>query len=53
MCLDFAKRIQEIKKENVASAHIRKCIDHIYEDLGADLSVKELADLTNLNVSYL
>jgi YesN/AraC family two-component response regulator len=53
MCLDFAERIQEIKKENVASAHIRTCIDHIYEDLGADLSVKELADLTSLNVSYL
>lgn len=53
MCVDFAERIQEIKKENVASVHIRTCIDHIYEDLGADLSVKGLADLTNLNVSYL
>lgn len=53
MCLDFAERIQEIKKEHVRSAHIRKCIDLIYEDLGADLSVKGLANLTNLNVSYL
>lgn len=53
MCVDFAERIQEIEKKNVVSAHIRTCIDHIYEDLGADLSVKGLADLTNLNVSYL
>lgn len=53
MCLDFAKRISEIKKENTTSFHIRKCIDHIYEDLSADLSVKGLAELTNLNGSYL
>lgn len=53
MCLDFAERIREIKKETVVSAHIRKCIDYIYEDLSADLSVKGLSELTNLNVSYL
>lgn len=53
MCLDYTKRIREIKKENVISIHIRKCIEHIYEDLGADLSAKELAELTNLNASYL
>lgn len=53
MCLDFAERISEIKKENIASVPVRKCIEHIYEDLGADLSTKGLADLTNLNVSYL
>lgn len=53
MCLDFAKRIGEIRKENTTSFHIRKCIDHIYEDLSADLSVKGLAELTNLNGSYL
>lgn len=53
MCLDYAGRIREIKKENIISVHIRKCIEHIYEDLSADLSAKGLADLTNLNVSYL
>lgn len=53
MCLDFAKRICEIKKDDVISIHIRKCIDHIYEDLNADLSVKGLADFLKLNVSYL
>lgn len=53
MCLDYARRIGEIKKENIISVHVRKCIEHIYEDLSADLSTKGLADLTNLNVSYL
>lgn len=33
--------------------HVRKCIDHIYEDLNADLSAEGLADFTNLNASYL
>ena len=53
MCLDYTERISEIKKEDTTSFHIRKCINYIYEDLSADLSVKGLADLTNLNVSYL
>ena len=53
MCLDYAKRICEIKKDTIISIHIRKCIDHIYEDLNADLSAKGLADYTKLNVSYL
>lgn len=53
MCLDYTKRIREITKDNVTSIHIRKCIEHIYEDLSADLSTKELAELTKLNASYL
>ena len=53
MCLDFANRICEIKKDSIISIHIRKCIDHIYEDLNADLSTKGLAAFAKLNVSYL
>lgn len=53
MCLDYTTRIREIKKDNVISIHIRKCIEHIYEDLSADLSTKKLAELTKLNASYL
>ena len=40
MCVDYAKRMREIKKEGILSLHVRKCIEHIYEDLSADLSVK-------------
>ncbi len=53
MCLDFAERMQEIRKEPVISLHIRKCIDYIYENLGADLSVKSLAQVSGLNSTYL
>ena len=53
MCLDFAERMQEIRKETVISLHIRKCIDYIYENLGADLSVKALAEVIGLNSTYL
>lgn len=53
MCMDYAERMREIKKETVISFHIRKCIEHIYEDLGADLSIQRLAELTGLNASYL
>ena len=53
MCLDFAKRMQEIRKETVISLHIRKCIDYIYENPSANLSVKALAETMNLNATYL
>lgn len=53
MCFDYAERIQEIRKDNIISVHIRKCINYIYEDFSADLSIKGLAGLTGLNESYL
>ena len=53
MCLDFTERMQEIRKEAVISLHIRKCIDYIYENLGADLSVKALAKKAELDPAYL
>lgn len=51
--VDFAQRMHEIKKNNAISIHIRRCIDYIYENLHKDLSVKTLAQLQNLNPSYL
>ena len=53
MCLDFAERMGEIRKESVISLHIRRCIDHIYENLGGDLSVGALAGVIGLNPTYL
>ena len=53
MCLDFTERMQEIRKGAVISLHIRKCIDYIYENLGADLSVKALAKTAGLDPAYL
>lgn len=53
MQLYFAKRMRELKKENVISIHVRKCIDYIYEHLHEDLSLNVLSDYTGLNPSYL
>ena len=51
--LDFAERMQEIKKQHVISLHVRKCIDYIYEHLGESLTVNSLAEYCRLNPSYL
>lgn len=53
MCMDFAERMSEIRKHAGASPHVRKCIRHIYENLGSDLSLKTLAETLGLNPSYL
>lgn len=53
MQLDFAERMKELKKENVISLHVRKCIDYIYEHLQENLTLAVLADHAGLNPSYL
>lgn len=50
---DFTERMQEIRKQHVISLHVRKCIDRIYDHLGADLTVNALAAYCNLHPSYL
>lgn len=53
MQLDFAERMRTIKKENVVSLHVRKCIDYVYEHLHEDLTLTVLAERVGLNPSYL
>ena len=53
MQVDFATRMKELKKENIISLHVRKCIDHIYENLDKNLSIKDIAGFFGLNPSYL
>lgn len=53
MQVDFAQRMKELKKENVISLHVRKCIDYIYENLHKNLTIKDIAELFGLNPSYL
>lgn len=53
MQLDFTERMQEIRKQQVISLHVRKCIDYIYEHLSEDLTVNALAAYCRLNPSYL
>lgn len=53
MCLDYAERMTEIRKESSISLPIRKCIDYIHENLGKNPSIVELAKVVGLNPTYL
>ncbi len=53
MQVDFAERMRALRKDNVISLHIRKCIDYIYEHLNENLSIKSIAQTLELNPSYL
>ena len=53
MQLDFAERMKTLKKDNVISIHVRKCIDYIYENLHEELTLKLLSEQVGLNPSYL
>ncbi len=52
MQLDYATRMRTIKKDMAISIHIRKCIDYIYDNLDKKLTVNELSEIVNLNVTY-
>ncbi len=52
MQVDFAKRMRELKKEEVRSIHIRKSVDYIQEHLEYKLSVKEIAGRVGLSTDY-
>ena len=52
MQIDYATRMKEIKKTDVISIHISKTIDYIYNNLNKPLTVKELAEYTDLNPEY-
>lgn len=52
MCMDFTERMSEIRKLQAVSLHVRSCISHIYENLGADLSIKNLSKLAGLDPTY-
>ncbi len=53
MQYDFAERMKALKKENVISIHVRKCIDYIYDHLHENLTINILAQYVGLNPSYL
>lgn len=52
MQLDYAGRMRTLKKDMAFSIHIRKCIDYIYDNLDKKLTVNELSEFLNLNVTY-
>ncbi len=53
MHIDYATRMQELRKENVISIHVRKCIDYIYEHMHEKITIETLAKHIDRNPSYL
>lgn len=53
MQVDYATRMRELKKENVISVHIRKCIDYIYDHLAEKLTVESVAAYLQIHPTYL
>lgn len=53
MAMDYAQRMKHIRKKQIFSRQIEKCIDYIYNNLHKRILMTELARYTDLNPSYL
>lgn len=53
MCLDYGKRMKNLRKQKVRSLPVARCIDYIYENLHTRITVEELAERIQLTPSYL
>lgn len=50
--VDFAKQMRSLKKQKPYSTYVRHAIDYIYDHLHEQITLKQLAELENLNESY-
>ncbi|MBQ2605240.1 MAG: AraC family transcriptional regulator [Clostridiales bacterium] len=53
MCMDYAGRMQKLRKDSICSLHIARCIDYIYDHLDTRITASKLADVCGLSESYL
>ncbi|MCR5282879.1 MAG: AraC family transcriptional regulator [Lachnospiraceae bacterium] len=53
MCLDYTKRMKNMRKKKIQSRPVAQCIDYIYDHLHTRITVTDLAKLTKLNPNYL
>jgi len=53
MCMDYAKRMKNLRKNKICSKPVAVCIDYICENLHTRISINTLSDLVKLNTSYL
>ena len=53
MCIDYAKKMRNLRKNTICSKPIAECIDYIYDHLHTKLTVKVLADKVSLSPTYL
>lgn len=53
MCIDYTRRMKDLKKQKVCSQHIVKALDYIYDHLHTKITVPVLADHIGIHPSYL
>ena len=53
MSLDYAKRMDALKKKRIDSKPVTRCMDYIYGNLHKKITLTELADYVSLNPNYL
>lgn len=53
MCLDYAKRMRNLRKNHICSKPVVQCIDYIYDHLHTRITVEALAEIVDLAPSYL
>ena len=52
MCIEYTKRMRNLRKKKITSPHIVKALDYIYDHLHTKISTSILAEQTGLNPSY-
>ena len=53
MCVDFAQRMQRLRKESIYSKHIVQCVDYIHAHITERITTDMLSKHLGLHVSYL
>jgi AraC-like DNA-binding protein len=53
MIYEFADQMQDLKRQNIYSRHIVRCIDYIYDNLNTNLTIGGIARELELNPTYL
>lgn len=53
MCIDYAKRMNNLKKQHIYSKHVSDCIDYIYDHLHTRITLEGLAEEIGLSASHL
>jgi AraC-like DNA-binding protein len=53
MCLDYAKRMKNLRKEKICSRHVANCMDYIHDHLHTRITAAFLAGYVGLDPSYL
>lgn len=53
MCLDYTRKMSNLKKRTIFSFHISKCLDYIYDNLHTRITVDTLSAHVGLSCAYL